>query len=599
MIIRHVVGKNIFEKRVNNSPGCLVTNNSGGFFAYGLDSKYQGFFCRLGDKLLKIMDCFIAKDDIKRITNHGFSASVESNIRKESFFMPLNKNSLVYESDKIGSVDIFLDVCEPYDNRRFGKNYNITIENKKAVVEFVKSYDGKDGDLKEGEEYKIYIAILGDKSFCANKVERWIKKNYSFDTQRRSYFERYAYHALQIVAKQIVFGVAETRIGALRAASESFKNMKRFKLEQQKNYKIDNIKLGDSEIDCALSCAFYSINSLLYENNLNIYAGLPWFFQNWSRDEAVSLKALLYSKKYDLVQKIISKQLDSIGEDGLLKNINKSLNSCADAIGSMFKRCEDITNLILKDKKIQNKFDKYFIFDLSSKLRKSLDIILNKYVHNGLWEIDKKQTWMDSIEREGSRIEIQAQLLMMCNLAFSLTNDEKYKKAEENLLQATRSAFFEGNVLKDGNNDSLIRPNIFIAAYLYPNLLSKDEWINCFKIALPKLWLDWGGLSSVDKNNNLFVSESTGEDPSSYHNGDSWFWINNLAALVLHRTDKEQFRYYIEKILFASTKEILYNGFIGHHAEISSASKFSSLGCWSQAWSSAMYIELVEEMFFD
>jgi len=161
-------------------------------------------------------------------------------------------------------------------------------------------------------------------------------------------------------------------------------------------------------------------------------------------------------------------------------------------------------------------------------------------------------------------------------------------------LSIVREKFWNKSYLADGLGDWTIRPNIFIAAYIYPELLTRSEWTTCFNTILPKLWLRWGGLSSIDKSHELFTAKSTGESVQSYHRGDSWFWINNLAALVMKKVNKDVFKKYIDAITLASTKEILYSGAIGHHAEISSASSLKSEGCLAQAWSAAMYIELLE-----
>ena len=37
-------------------------------------------------------------------------------------------------------------------------------------------------------------------------------------------------------------------------------------------------------------------------------------------------------------------------------------------------------------------------------------------------------------------------------------------------------------------------------------------------------------------------------------------------------------------------------GIIGYHAEVSDAKQLSSKGCWAQLWSSAMYVELIDEI---
>jgi glycogen debranching enzyme len=126
--------------------------------------------------------------------------------------------------------------------------------------------------------------------------------------------------------------------------------------------------------------------------------------------------------------------------------------------------------------------------------------------------------------------------------------------------------------------------------------LTNKEWEICFDNTLKSLWLDWGGLSTIDKNNTLFTEESTGEDVKSYHRGDSWFWINDLTALVLNKISNKKFQKQIKRIISASTEEILWKGCIGCHAELSSAKELQSRGCWNQAWSDAMFIEMVDEV---
>jgi glycogen debranching enzyme len=203
---------------------------------------------------------------------------------------------------------------------------------------------------------------------------------------------------------------------------------------------------------------------------------------------------------------------------------------------------------------------------------------------------------MDSLDRSGANIEIQALRLSIYEFAYRLFRKLKYKNLLQKHKKEVLAKFYKNKILLDNLDDQKIRPNVFIAAYVYPELLKKKQWSNCFEIILPKLWLDWGGLSTLDITDQGFVDRYTGQNPSSYHCGDSWFWINNLAAKVLHRTNRLKFNIQINKILQASTQEILWQGIVGHHAELSSASEFKSEGCWSQAWSAALYLELVKQI---
>ena len=64
------------------------------------------------------------------------------------------------------------------------------------------------------------------------------------------------------------------------------------------------------------------------------------------------------------------------------------------------------------------------------------------------------------------------------------------------------------------------------------------------------------------------------------------------------KREKRKYDFYIDKIIDASSEEILFKGFIGHHAELSSAKELRSEGCLCQTWSSAMFIELINEVYF-
>lgn len=118
----------------------------------------------------------------------------------------------------------------------------------------------------------------------------------------------------------------------------------------------------------------------------------------------------------------------------------------------------------------------------------------------------------------------------------------------------------------------------------------------CFDRTLEALWLGWGGLSSIDMQNDNFCYVSTGERNTSYHNGDSWFFINNIAALVLHNMDAMKYARHINAIVDASTSEILWHNYVGRPGEISSARALESWGCGLQGFSAAAYIYLVNHV---
>jgi glycogen debranching enzyme len=338
---------------------------------------------------------------------------------------------------------------------------------------------------------------------------------------------------------------------------------------------------------------------LIGERHLKgIYAGLPWFFQLWLRDEAVALGALMVKNEFQLVKDILLRQLQSMLPDGRLPNRLPSAElASADAVGWHFKRWHDFIETLIRKGLLKEYLDKKELIAVTFQLKKAMDSLLSHHTREGFAVNAPRETWMDSIGRDGACIELQALQLCIYSLMYKLTADPADKSRLESLKEKARASLWDGNYLHDAVDDATIRPNLFIAAYLYPELLTREEWEKCFDYVLPRLWLDFGGISTLDTSSPLFCPSHTGENPRSYHNGDSWFWINNLAAIVLHRTNKEKFEKLIHAILCASTTEILWKGAIGHHTELSSARELTSEGCLSQAWSAAMYIEMVHELF--
>ena len=350
--------------------------------------------------------------------------------------------------------------------------------------------------------------------------------------------------------------------------------------------KDDSVEIGMAEI-----CARNSLAMLLAGANgaIGLRAGLPWFFQFWKRDETVSLPALARFEEA-AAMKIFWRQLNGLAVDSADART-------ADWPGWLFFAGAG--------------FLKNFKFNIgeaglvSIRLEKEIEGLLKNNTKNNFAVNGVGKTWMDSLARAGAGVEIQALRLNMYDLAAELAEDKKqrnyYSGLKKNLLVAFRKSFFDGNRLADtfdpdkNEADFTVRPNIFLAEYLYPGLLKKDEWARCFEHALDELWLDWGGLATVGKSAPRFIGRDTGENSAAYHNGDSWFWVNNIAAIAMARIDKKRFKKYIEKIFAASKNDILWNAALGCASEISSAFEYEAVGCANQAWSAAIFLELLRE----
>ncbi|MCK4518288.1 hypothetical protein KAT92_05930, partial [Candidatus Babeliales bacterium] len=519
----------------------------------------------------------------------------ENNL-SEKYFMPNGYNSLCLKTNKKAKAEIILDMRYPYDSRQMGRIYDVEAERDCALIKFTKRQDLEEDELDGKEEFTLYLAIKTDQ-YDYKEIGKFFSKHYQKDKERNSYpCDRSVFKALEIEFKNAVFSVADTPQKAIEEAKYIFDNFNELRKKTKNNtYKKIKFKnIGDKEIGMAYLCVKNSINTLLVENNdkKGAYAGLPWFFQFWHRDEAISLLQV-YKLDKNFAQEIILSQLKTILENGQIPkqrffDMEEMRLQSADALSWLADR---VFKISIKDK-LANDFE----IDIIEGFEKAVSGLIREKTTDDLADSSNNETWMDSLKRDGARIEIQAGRLRMYNFLYKLTKNDQYQILEKELKIKVREKFYQDGILFDGPDDKTIRPNIFLAAYLYPKLLKNKEWEICFDKILPKLYLDWGGLSSVDTTSSEFIPKDTGENNASYHNGNSWYWINNLAAFVLYKLNPRKYSAYINSIMEASTNEILYHGIAGHHSEVSSAEKQTSAGCGAQLWSAAMYSEVLDEM---
>jgi len=564
----------------------------------------------------------------------------------------LAKNGLIYEVNSYSEyVYLDLDFREIFDTSDKGRIYKIYKHNDLIIVEYTKFSD----DALKNIEHKAYLVIKGANDY--ELINKWSQKFYHYDFSRKDGANFFIYNALKIPCRKdikLYFAFSEDKDVAIQKVDDIF--MHNEKIDEVYAHYIDNVlsvkngvqEIAGSEAAFAYTSCVHAIDNLSMQLAINnkritgMWAGLPWFYQYWSRDELVSVMSLMLEHRYDYSKELLMKYLFEITTDGRLSNRYPAANlGTADSIGWLFKRLQDFLLLCERRNNFNNYFTLYDLNYMSERLKFSIKMLLKNHSKDGLIYNDRQETWIDTFNsesndkdyREGARIEIQALFLNMLKLMNILDNylankfvkkNDKLVKIirsemnadvlEEEIKKIVRERFFkniDGRMyLNDGYNcplDSVIRPNVFLAYYIYPDLLTSNEWKEVFDNALPKLWCDWdlgegvkgGGLSTIDKTHPLYQPYYTGLDNKSYHRGDSWFWINNIAAISMYRLDKEKYKDNIFKILNSSSYDILYWGFIGYASELASSGWFKSGGCLCQTWSIATFIELMHEVYIE
>lgn len=581
------------SNNAGNNHNFLLTNSLGGYLWLDDEpaSRYQGWFFTLPEggrlQMVRLVETIMipGAPSVTEVIRHSWKVERRRGKLVERFFVPRYLNALVYEVSRQTTMEIFLDVKNTYDNSEWGRLYQISWDDPFIMVTFRRD------DAKLGP---IHLAIRFNGKNWRERAE-WEKRAYAFDAARHSTPDtRFVYRALEVTARTVIMAVGVTRQEAKDTANFVFNKrtyLKRVAKEKSRSADLpadlNPVKQATILTQQALrGLAVYGANQ---SKPIGLYAGLPWFFQFWLRDEALSLRALA-DLDQPLALALLWRRLEA-----LAVTEDQPFTEPLDGVLWLVKR----GNEFLDDGMIKR--DEYP--RLKTILGPLVDRLLKYHTREGLVVHAPDKTWMDSIRRSGSALELQALAFTAYSLAHRLSGSRlergRYRTLQKVTRQQIRSRYLRGRELADGFDldsgkaDFTCRPNIFLAGYAAPDLLKPRQWRRAIDHALKELWLPWGGLATLPPDAPNFQSVSTGEDPRSYHQGDSWFYLNNLAAVVMARLSRRHYQPYINQILKASTDNILAGQIPDHHSELSSASFFDPAGSPAQAWSSALYLEMV------
>lgn len=560
----------------------FATNNKGSYLSIGKPffSQYNGIFFFIESE----WNLYKTIDSIERIDGK----TLEGNF---SF-----KENTVQYTGPGEQVKLSLDFRRIHDYDDQGRIYKINSKENSIIIRYDKYENNALQKIVETKYLAVTIKSDNNDSNNIQILSNWIKKIYEYDQRREIKSEFYVYEAAIIKSNKFTIGFGQTEKEALTNSM--------LELEQEEK-EPSILKIAEN----SLKKLIIHISRTRKQEEIGILAGFPWFYQIWGRDENISLGGLIASKQFSQTKKILLRNLDNLNKGFVPNRYPQSELDSIDATGWLYKRIEDFLISAHKTKTLHKHITKKELEIILKKLDESIiayvkkmegDLIINKPL----------ETWIDTTDpegkdgREGARIEIQCLFMNMCVLAQYLSKilglpAQKYEQLEQKTKSATKKELMHKGILIDGktqNKDLTTRPNVFLAHQIYPPLLTNKEWEKTFDKVIEECWLDWGGLTSISKNSPLYVKRHTGFNNSSYHRGDSWYFVNNIAAMSMMDVNYEKYSEKIEKIAEASIKEMLYSGIIGQCAELSSAEEQTSEGCLAQAWSSGTIIELIHKL---
>jgi len=608
----------------------LLTNSKGDFLNLGVknnSSKFQGFnYCdqksleifKIFDEInienLEVEEVIYSGYKIERKYSSKFIKEDNKNLEtKDSFYLGPT-GGFIYEIENYeGDISIDLDSRLQFDFDKWGRDYKTYKENGLIITEYTKI-------SKNIPEYKLYF-IIKSQNFSYDLIENWIEKEYSYSKLRNTEYNLFIYRLLKMNisgSKKIFFGASTSKEDAINQISLlekhgdeliNFDNELFNELTKSKNFKKPISRDLDIAYKLSNNAIYNFFNKSLDKGNLKsgFFAGFPWFSKVWTRDELVGLRSFINNEEYYLVKQRIFYYIDSINEEtGLIKRIDEkgSLESC-DSVFWLAKRIGDLIFKLEKDNKFKEVLSFNEIRIIYDKLNFAFKKITQNYwdKKNELLSVKDGDSWMDTIPAQFP-LDVQVQFLEFISILAQLASIlNRYKDAnyfldfENGLREDIRDKYFRNNQLFNEAYSDDLRSNVFLCYYFYPQLFFKKDWENIFDNALKKLKTSWGGISSLSKDDKRFISNYSGEKNESYHNGDSWYWINNLTAIVLNDLNEKKYREEIRNILFSSTKDILKMGTIGYGSEISSSSSQKAEGCLAQLWSSTTYLEMIDNLF--
>ncbi len=512
----------------------LAKNNHWFIDGLGQASRYFGYWLKTETEIFRLIDSIVLAEPVRAVRIEGPN---QATLFCQSFVLKikLDDQGLELNFSKNSAVEIYLDLRKIYSNIIVGNVYFfLPIANGYQI-----SFDQKE----ENWNLDLTVSYQGQLKL----INQWLEKKYDFDLKRQS----------QPAVHYVLF-----------AFKGNVDYLKIFSANKKVLDSIDFFPVRPTlaKVDRQIDFLFKRLSALFQKNHF--IAGLPWFGQVWQRDELISLWATS-----DLIEpnKILSDSISRI-ETGWDKNQLDASLAAADTF--LLLILVSSAELILANGDV---FKKYF------------RLWLDRFFINGSIRLAAKETWMDSLDRPAA-IEIDAlflNALTKINVCLADSNLEKIRKFYQRRIKTNL-------ITRTYDQIELERPNFFWAYLIYPALLRKTHWEEIFDQLIETNFSDWGGLTSLNKNSSFYQAYSSGENPASYHRGDSWFWLNNLAALALFKLNRLKYKIYIDKIFEASLKDLANYG-LGWSSEIAEAATGRSTGSPVQLWSIATLIKLLRE----
>jgi hypothetical protein len=568
----------------------LKNGNLWFFLSQKNKSRYFGGFIFCHNQALRFLDDIDFKDEIYEINILSPSEAIIY-FKNNQAYLNLTRDSLEITFSSYQEIKITFDIKVIFDNDPFKRKIKIE---KISSVSFL---------IEEFFEGHGFIKILIESDSPLNFQEVWKEKFFDFDYKRNSPPFKWhifdgIYGKVREMKIKVVFPTTDQRgfetdntdkfIHRLNGSNTDYtdnKNPHRSALDPHRSV---NDKSALDPYKSVNNFLLPRLNSLILDNYLP--AGFSWFYENWYRDELLSMFLIhgSYGFKTDNADEIYPHE--SVLDPH--KSVNKyPRESALDPRLSVDKRIkfylynlENIWNKNKQDGSLAADTFLLFLLNLPQDLFLVYFNLLENYFQKwqeefNLDNLPPYSTWMDTLERKDA-LEI----------------DVLYLKALRRFAKISKNYVTLANNLKEKITKKIkenpVDTNLIFAFLFLEDIFTLNEWRNFFEKLLKENYLSWGSLATLPLNDPKFLDEDDGEKANAYHQGNSWYFLNNLLAYSLAKINFKKFKNFIQKIIENSFLDLFFDGALGWSSEISSAKERKSEGSLVQTWSIASLVFL-------
>lgn len=379
------------------------------------------------------------------------------------------------------------------------------------------------------------------------------------------------------------------------------------------------LQTSDAEYNKALNWTKAASHMFVVdEYGAGIWAGLPWFRENWGRDTFIALPGtLLVSGQFDEARAVLA---NFARYQNLQEPRGRDYGRIPNRVGlgDIIYNTVDGTPWMLREalEYVRYTGDREFAAQMLKLAVPYFDGAIANYVDSdGLLRHDSADTWMDArIENDrpwsarGPRaVEIQAlwYTALQAGAWFAAqAGDEQHAREWTARAEKARASFlrlfWDGRTMADrlrddGSRDTKVRPNqLMLASIPFDDFVPPAVQATVTRNAVSQLLYPYG-IASLSQDDPYFHPRH--ENPAyhhkdaAYHQGTVWGWNAGFTVTALNRFGYQDLSWRLTQNL---GEQILHLGTLGNMSELLDAlphegGRLKPSGTFAQSWSVAEY----------